>query len=232
MGTITYDQDSQNLLYWAKQSRSDLNNDPNIYWAPGEHRVPRAWPARLHLIFTVNLKGKYYYSPHFVDEDITVQDRLASMWQDQDADSNSKPSVLPQGLSHPVPGQSLCLCQPAVFWGYFQAQGTWASWPHSRMLTVEEGVVMSRETHRWKQYSIHQEATDSLRLGLLVRASKAPAAGWIGLSGPLFLPLQCQCLPYSHVCFEIGITVFIFFLFPHFSIPEIKMHLKVTVGEA
>lgn len=154
MGTIRCDQDSQNLLYWAKQSQSDLNNDPNIYWAPGKHQVPRDWCARLYLILTINLKGKYCYSSHFVDEDITVQGHLASMWQDQDTDSNSEPPVLPQGLSHPGPGQSLCPCQPATFWCYLQVQGTWASGPHPHMLTVEQGIVMSRETHGWKQYTI------------------------------------------------------------------------------
>lgn len=49
-----------------------------------------------HLILTINIKGKYCYSSHFVDEDIIVEVRLARKWQDQDTDavlSDSKPSV-------------------------------------------------------------------------------------------------------------------------------------------
>lgn len=71
----------------------------------------------------------------------------------------------------------------------------------------------------------HQEPIDSLRLDLLIRASKPPAVGQIWLRGARILPLR-QRFPYPLACFEIGITVFSF-LFPHFSIPEIKMHLKV-----
>lgn len=58
--------------------------------------MPRASRARPQLILTINIKGKHYYSSHFVDEDIIVKVRLARKWQDQDTDavlSNSKPSV-------------------------------------------------------------------------------------------------------------------------------------------
>ena len=155
------------------------------------------------------------------------------MWQDQDTDSNSEPSVLPQVLSHPGPGQSLCPCQPATFWCYLLVQGTWASWPHPHMLTVGQGIGMSRETHGWKQYTISSRTHRLSKAGLANQGFQTSSC-WTNLaqSCTVSSPTVSMRPLLAHLFWNWNHYIYIFFLFPHFSIPEIKMHLKVTVGEA